>query len=107
MEHSNSGYMQQSVAHSCAWHVQRHSAIVDTCDVWQGKPQRNFAQTFFLAVQDKGFFVLNDIFRYLRNAPPAPPTPIVPATPNPIENGFASAPPPQQVRTALCCPGSC
>ncbi|KAL3850422.1 hypothetical protein ACJIZ3_012304 [Penstemon smallii] len=26
---------------------------------------RNFAQTFFLAPQDKGYFVLNDVFRYV------------------------------------------
>uniref|UniRef100_A0A5B6Z0H2 Putative G3BP-like protein isoform X2 n=1 Tax=Davidia involucrata TaxID=16924 RepID=A0A5B6Z0H2_DAVIN len=28
---------------------------------------RNFAQTFFLAPQDKGYFVLNDIFRYVED----------------------------------------
>lgn len=28
--------------------------------------KRKFAQTFFLAPQDKGFFVLNDVFRYVR-----------------------------------------
>lgn len=27
----------------------------------------NFTQTFFLAPQDKGYFVLNDIFRFLDN----------------------------------------
>lgn len=26
--------------------------------------RRNFTQSFFLATQDKGYFVLNDIFRY-------------------------------------------
>ncbi|XP_024967539.1 ras GTPase-activating protein-binding protein 1-like isoform X2 [Cynara cardunculus var. scolymus] len=30
--------------------------------------QRNFTQSFFLAPQDKGFFVLNDMFRYMENA---------------------------------------
>ncbi|XP_051131968.1 nuclear transport factor 2-like [Andrographis paniculata] len=29
---------------------------------------RNFSQTFFLAPQDKGYFVLNDMFRYVDNA---------------------------------------
>jgi len=29
------------------------------------KDRRPFVQTFFLAVQEKGYFVLNDIFRYL------------------------------------------
>jgi hypothetical protein len=31
----------------------------------KGKDRRPFVQTFFLAVQEKGYFVLNDIFRYL------------------------------------------
>lgn len=31
----------------------------------KGKPKRSFVQTFFLAPQEKGFFVLNDVFRYL------------------------------------------
>jgi hypothetical protein len=31
---------------------------------------RNFTQSFFLAPQEKGYFVLNDIFRYLDEAPP-------------------------------------
>ncbi|XP_058070469.1 nuclear transport factor 2-like isoform X1 [Magnolia sinica] len=55
--------------------------------------RRKFTQTFFLAPQDKGFFVLNDIFRYMdenesietspvlangisENAPSAPLTPV-------------------------------
>ncbi|KAI3772856.1 hypothetical protein L6452_04050 [Arctium lappa] len=29
---------------------------------------RNFTQSFFLAPQDKGFFVLNDMFRFMENA---------------------------------------
>lgn len=29
---------------------------------------QNFTQSFFLAPQDKGYFVLNDIFRYIENA---------------------------------------
>ncbi|QRV76581.1 nuclear transport factor 2 [Ceratobasidium sp. AG-Ba] len=31
-----------------------------------GEPWRKFAQTFFLAEQPNGYFVLNDIFRYLK-----------------------------------------
>uniref|UniRef100_A0A1D2AEZ6 G3BP-like protein n=1 Tax=Auxenochlorella protothecoides TaxID=3075 RepID=A0A1D2AEZ6_AUXPR len=31
----------------------------------RGKPKRPFVQTFFLAVQEKGYYVLNDIFRFL------------------------------------------
>lgn len=29
---------------------------------------RNFSQTFFLAPQDRGYFVLNDMFRYVEIA---------------------------------------
>jgi hypothetical protein len=32
-----------------------------------GLPNRKFAQTFFLAEQPNGFYVLNDIFRYLKD----------------------------------------
>lgn len=32
--------------------------------------KRNFTQSFFLATQDKGYFVLNDIFRYVEEAGP-------------------------------------
>eukprot|EP00249_Psilotum_nudum_P022945 c28700_g1_i1 orf=614-2155(-) len=31
----------------------------------QSRMKRNFVQTFFLAPQEKGYFVLNDMFRYL------------------------------------------
>ena len=51
-------------------------------------------QTFFLAVQEKGYFVLNDIFRYLKLPPhsaPAPAAPTAPPQQAPIENGY---PPP-------------
>ncbi|KAF9423026.1 hypothetical protein BGZ94_008429 [Podila epigama] len=33
----------------------------------KGGPAQKFVQTFFLAVQPKGFYVLNDIFRYLKD----------------------------------------
>ena len=49
-------------------------------------------QTFFLAVQEKGYFVLNDIFRYLEPPPqsaPAPAAPTAPPQQAPIENGYA------------------
>ena len=32
----------------------------------QGEPWRKFVQTFFLAEQPNGYFVLNDIFRFLK-----------------------------------------
>ncbi|KAK1270807.1 hypothetical protein QJS04_geneDACA004492 [Acorus gramineus] len=47
--------------------------------------RRSFTQSFFLAPQDKGYFVLNDIFRYVEDpdtsaivAPQTPPAPIAP-----------------------------
>ena len=46
----------------------------------QGKGKRNFVQTFFLAVQERGYFVLNDVFRYLAEAKPAA-----------AENGFPAS----------------
>ena len=52
-------------------------------------------QTFFLAVQEKGYFVLNDIFRYLPEAPaqsaPEPAAPSAASSQAPTENG--SSPP--------------
>ncbi|GFP93492.1 putative g3bp-like protein, partial [Phtheirospermum japonicum] len=54
---------------------------------------RTFAQSFFLAPQDKGYFVLNDIFRYVDSAPTVNPTlvaevlvpdVVVPVTPEPV-----------------------
>lgn len=61
---------------------------------------RNFAQSFFLAPQDKGYFVLNDMFRYLDNASvnpalvndvvaPAAPEPIL-AVPAPVQENHVS-----------------
>ncbi|KAL8546528.1 hypothetical protein ACS0TY_006312 [Phlomoides rotata] len=47
----------------------------------------NFAQSFFLAPQDKGYFVLNDMFRYLDNASVNPALvhdAVVPTTSEPI-----------------------
>ncbi|KAF2031260.1 hypothetical protein EK21DRAFT_63522 [Setomelanomma holmii] len=35
----------------------------------KGQPHRRFAQTFVLAEQTNGYFVLNDIFRYLADEP--------------------------------------
>lgn len=33
----------------------------------QGKKQRDFIQSFFLATQEKGYYVLNDTLRFLSN----------------------------------------
>ena len=35
----------------------------------QGQAKRNFVQCFFLAVQERGYFVLNDCFRYISDKP--------------------------------------
>ncbi len=78
----------------------------------QGKPKRSFVQTFFLAVQEKGYFVLNDLFRYLPEPQPVQP-PQLAATPAPVsaaEEGFLEAAPapaalqaPQVQACAACC----
>ena len=53
-------------------------------------------QTFFLAVQEKGYFVMNDIFRYLPELPaqsaPAPAAPSASPAHAPIENGYSPPP---------------
>lgn len=57
-----------------------------------GDPWRKFVQTFFLAEQPNGYFVLNDIFRFLKedtvedDVSEAEPVPTVPASePAPVE----------------------
>ncbi|VFR00626.1 unnamed protein product [Cuscuta campestris] len=42
------------------------TVLVTGCLTGQDTPVRNFTQSFFLAPQDKGFFVLNDMFRYVK-----------------------------------------
>ncbi|XP_068655244.1 nuclear transport factor 2-like [Aristolochia californica] len=39
--------------------------LVTGCLTGKDKVKRNFTESFFLAPQDKGYFVLNDIFRYV------------------------------------------
>lgn len=61
----------------------------------RGEPWRKFAQTFFLAQQPNGYFVLNDIFRFLKEEsvedeeengqPEAVPSPAVVAQENTVE----------------------
>lgn len=48
--------------------------------------RRGFTQTFFLAPQDKGFFVLNDMFRYVEDD----------CHQNERQNGFVALPTPNQ-----------
>eukprot|EP00250_Pteridium_aquilinum_P006193 c16160_g1_i1 orf=625-2181(-) len=49
-----------------------------------GRPKRNFVQTFFLAPQEVGYFVLNDMFRYL-DGEPKPLQPLAPMANGTVE----------------------
>ncbi|XP_059642491.1 nuclear transport factor 2-like isoform X2 [Cornus florida] len=42
--------------------------LVTGCLTGKDNLRRKFAQTFFLAPQDKGYFVLNDVFRYVEES---------------------------------------
>ena len=42
--------------------------LVTGCLTGKDKVKRKFTQSFFLAPQDKGYFVLNDVFRYVDEA---------------------------------------
>ena len=46
----------------------------------RGHAKRNFVQTFFLAPQEVGYFVLNDMFRYLDGEPEPLQPPVALAT---------------------------
>lgn len=39
--------------------------LVTGCLTGKDKVRKKFTQTFFLAPQDKGYYVLNDVFRYI------------------------------------------
>jgi hypothetical protein len=41
--------------------------LVTGCLTGKDNLRRKFTQTFFLAPQDKGYFVLNDVFRYIED----------------------------------------
>lgn len=45
--------------------------LVTGCLTGVDNLRRGFIQTFFLAPQDNGYFVLNDVFRYLDENDPA------------------------------------
>ncbi|KAH9922498.1 uncharacterized protein B0H18DRAFT_935306 [Fomitopsis serialis] len=67
----------------------------------QGEPWRKFVQTFFLAEQPNGYFVLNDIFRFLKEeaveddqATPSSPSPVPPAPIEFLPEPVASPTPP-------------
>ena len=80
----------------------------------KNQPWRKFTQTFFLAEQPNGYFVLNDIFRYLKEeeeeeededdvmhqdipveVPPAAPAPVAAAAPVPMPPTEAPTPVPE------------
>ncbi|KAF8637880.1 hypothetical protein AX17_002503 [Amanita inopinata Kibby_2008] len=73
-----------------------------------GEPWRKFVQTFFLAEQPNGYFVLNDIFRFLKEeavesddageAAEAEPTPSAPDAPEPVAVPAQPASVPESVR---------
>ncbi|XP_073039293.1 nuclear transport factor 2-like, partial [Primulina eburnea] len=53
---------------------------------------RNFAQTFFLAPQERGYFVLNDMFRFVDNAN------VIPAVVNDVEVPIRAEPVPSSIQ---------
>lgn len=46
------------------------TVLVTGCLTGKDNLRRNFAQSFFLAPQDNGYFVLNDVFRYVEDQGP-------------------------------------
>lgn len=46
------------------------TVLVTGCLTGKDNLRRKFAQSFFLAPQDNGYFVLNDVFRYLEDSEP-------------------------------------
>ncbi|KAI4352461.1 hypothetical protein L6164_006711 [Bauhinia variegata] len=67
------------------------TVLVTGCLTGKDNLRRKFAQSFFLAPQDNGYFVLNDVFRYLEDSEPLEQHPVngfddaaaVTATPDP------------------------
>ncbi|XP_045794604.1 nuclear transport factor 2-like isoform X1 [Trifolium pratense] len=49
------------------------TVLVTGCLTGKDNLRRKFAQSFFLAPQDNGFFVLNDVFRYVEDREPLEP----------------------------------
>jgi hypothetical protein len=46
------------------------TVLVTGCLTGKDRLRRKFAQSFFLAPQDNGYFVLNDVFRYVEDGEP-------------------------------------
>ncbi|CAI5946103.1 unnamed protein product [Closterium sp. NIES-65] len=51
--------------------------VVTGAHCYSSSERRGFVQSFFLAPQQNGFYVLNDIFRFLEDAPPPQPPAVV------------------------------
>jgi len=62
--------------------------LVTGCLTGKDHVRRKFTQTFFLAPQEKGYFVLNDVFRFLEENEPIP---IHSTANNGISNATATA----------------
>ncbi|XP_076902630.1 nuclear transport factor 2-like [Bidens hawaiensis] len=60
--------------------------LVTGCLTGKDNVKRKFAQTFFLAPQEKGYFVQNDVFRFVEETAP------LETTSTPVENIVDSAP---------------
>ncbi|KAJ7971072.1 ras GTPase-activating protein-binding protein 2-like [Quillaja saponaria] len=77
------------------------TVLVTGCLTGKDNLRRKFAQLFFLAPQDGGYFVLNDVFRYVEDGEPLEKhlingnddSPAVPFTPKPVPI-YVSDPPP-------------
>ncbi|WJX80775.1 hypothetical protein P8452_63729 [Trifolium repens] len=57
-------------------HKEGITVLVTGCLTGKDNLRRKFAQSFFLAPQDNGFFVLNDVFRYVEDREPLEPHPV-------------------------------
>lgn len=51
--------------------------LVTGCLTGKDNVKKKFSQTFFLAPQDKGYFVLNDVFRFVEENEPLPNDPVL------------------------------
>ncbi|KAJ4831842.1 hypothetical protein Tsubulata_017505 [Turnera subulata] len=67
--------------------------LVTGCLTGKDNVKKKFTQTFFLAPQDKGYFVLNDVFRFVGETEP-------PAESTPLDNGVSENAPPAAVAPA-------
>ena len=70
----------------CTWYILKTGMLAR---ITQDRPKKNFTQTFFLATQDKGYYVHNDLFHVLADPPTAPHGY---GGGRPQENGYAAPP---------------